>query len=81
MTYAPQRSLRDNLNAGLTDGSWRKGVTGRGGVVEPTTPRIRDQLADTWYGVHEAPVKIDPFGRPVTTPDTHTGGPVTYPGG
>jgi hypothetical protein len=80
MSYAQPRSLRDDLNAGLTDGAWKKDVHGRGGVVESTTSHVRDRLADTWYGLHEAPVKTDPFGRPVITPDTHTGGPVTYPG-
>jgi hypothetical protein len=80
MAYAPRRSLSDGLKAGYTDGTWKKGVRERGGVVEPTTARVRDDLADTYYGIHEAAVKIDPFGRPITTPDTNTGGPVTYPG-
>lgn len=80
MSYAPERPLRLDLNAGLTDGTYKKGIQGRGGFPEHTTCETRDELADTWYGIHEAVVKTDPFGRPVTTPNTHTGGPVTYPG-
>ncbi|MFI9271831.1 hypothetical protein ACIGXM_14090 [Kitasatospora sp. NPDC052896] len=80
MSYPKQRNWSDDLNAGLTDGTWKKTVRERGGVVEPTTPRERATLADTWYGIHEKPVKTDPFGREITTPDTYTGGPVTYPG-
>jgi hypothetical protein len=80
MSYPQQRNWRDELNAGMTEQSYKRAVRDRGGVVESTTARMRDDLSDTNFGVHEAPVKVDPFGRPVVTPDTHTGGPVNYPG-
>jgi hypothetical protein len=81
VSYPQQRDLRAELEVGATELSYKRVVRDRGGFVEPTTSQLRTGLlADTWYGIHEAPVKIDPFGRPVVIPDTHTGGPVTYPG-
>lgn len=80
MSYAQQRPLTLDFQAGETDGTYKKGIRERGGFPEHTTPDQRDAFADTWYGIHEAPVKTDPFGRKITTPNTHTGGPVAYPG-
>jgi hypothetical protein len=80
VSYPQQRDLRAELDAGLTEQTYKRAVRDRGGIVESTTPRMRDDLSDTNFGVHEAAVKVDPFGRPVVTPDTHTGGPVAYPG-
>lgn len=70
MGYAPQRSWTGELNEGATDGTYKKAIRERGGFVEQTTYRVREDLAPVWYGVMEAQTKIDPFGRPIRTPNT-----------
>ncbi|MFE6745906.1 hypothetical protein ACFVGM_08655 [Kitasatospora purpeofusca] len=80
MSYAPQRDLTGELVEGLTDGSHKKVIQGRGGPV-PEDQHSRDLLADTWYGVHESPQKTDPQGRIVRTPNYRPTRPLTYPGG
>ncbi|MBD0734104.1 hypothetical protein BGM09_01335 [Streptomyces sp. CBMA29] len=57
------------LAEGMTDGTWKKAVRERGGIVEPTTYRAREDLAPVWYGIAEAQTKTDPFGRTVRTPN------------
>jgi hypothetical protein len=65
------RSMSRDLDAGLTDGKYKKVATReRGGVVEATTALNRagmdpgNVLAD-WYGEGvEDPIKIRPDGRP-----------------
>jgi hypothetical protein len=68
MSYAPNRQLAGELNEGLTDGTYKKVNTDRGGRVESTTYAVRRDLADLWYGVHETPVKERPDGVTVRTP-------------
>ncbi|WNI17576.1 hypothetical protein [Actinacidiphila sp. ITFR-21] len=63
------RSLSGDLEEGLTDGAYKKVVTDRGGVVEAATYAVRRDLDDRWHGIHEAPVKHLPDGRPVSTPN------------
>lgn len=80
MAYAPQRNLTGELAQGSIDGTYKQVDTGRGGQVEATTADSRQEFADTWYGIHEADVKHDPFGRPVRTPTYRPTKPVNYPG-
>lgn len=70
MAYPTQRSLSGELSEGVTDGTWKKAVRERGGMVEPTTYTVREDLAPVWYGITEARQKTDPFGRSVRTPNT-----------
>lgn len=69
MTYGPVRSSNAELHEGLTDGSHKKVVQGRGGFPERATYDARADLHDTWYGIHEAPVKVSPDGLPLPTPN------------
>jgi hypothetical protein len=78
MSWAPIRSANAELEAGLTDGKYKKVIRDRGGFPEAATFRARRDLDDTWHGIHEAPVKIRPDGRPairdpyfVPTPPAH----------
>jgi hypothetical protein len=80
MAYAPQRSLSDELAEGRTDGVYKKVIRDRGGFPEDTTARARNDLADTWYGIHEDPTKVDQDGRVVRTPNFRPTKPVSYPG-
>ena len=59
----PQRSMNKDLEAGMSDGKYQKIIQHRGGVVEAELAyaEVRD-LADTYYGIHEAPVKQLPDG-------------------
>lgn len=67
--YAPPRSMNAALEEGMTDGKYKKVAANRGGFLE--TERLyadRRDLYDTWYGIHEAPVKVFPDGsRPRAT--------------
>lgn len=69
MTYGPTRSANAELHEGLTDGAYKKVVRDRGGFPEGTTYQSRRDLADTWYGLHETPVKVSPDGLPLPTPN------------
>ncbi|MGW3153670.1 hypothetical protein [Streptomyces sp. NPDC001089] len=68
MSYAPRRPLGGELAEGLTDGTYKKINTDRGGDVDPTTYGVRQDLNDVWYGLHETPVKRRPDGIAVRTP-------------
>ncbi|MGW3860254.1 hypothetical protein ACWEDZ_02050 [Streptomyces sp. NPDC005047] len=68
MSYATPRSMTGDLNDGLTDGTYKKVSTDRGGGVDPATYGVRQDLNDLWYGVHEAAVKRRPEGLAVRTP-------------
>lgn len=70
MAYAPQRSLTGELAEGMTDRAWKKAINDRGGFVEDTTYRMREDLAPVWYGITEAQQKVTPDGRAVRTPYT-----------
>lgn len=77
MTYGPTRSANASLHEGLTDGSYKKVIQGRGGFPEHTTQAARRDLNDTWYGVHEVPVKISGDGIDLPTPNFVPTAPVT----
>lgn len=81
MSYAASRNMTGELFEGLTDGSSKKVVRDRGGVVDQATINVRRDLFDTWYGIHEDPLKVDPFGRVVHTPGYQETRPLQYPGG
>ena len=68
MAYPRLRSCNNELDQGMTDGSYKMVVKDRGGVVEPLTYENRRDLTDGWYGIHEAPVKMTPDGMRVRTP-------------
>lgn len=65
MSYAPQRSLAADRDAGLTDGAYKKIVSGRGGLAESTTTASRRPLfGSRTYGFAEAAHKVRPDGLP-----------------
>ena len=66
--YPPSRSMTAELNTGLTDGKYKQVVKDRGGIVESQTYKSRSDLYDTWYGIHEEPLKITADNRVVRTP-------------
>ena len=67
---SPQfRSANAELAEGLTDGKYKKVIRNRGGVVEATTHLARADLADVWFGIHEAPGKVDPDAHYKQTPN------------
>lgn len=67
--YRGNANMLDQLAEGATDGSWKKLVRDRGGIVEPTTYAERSQLSDTYFGIHEARVKTLGDGTAHSTPD------------
>jgi hypothetical protein len=54
MAYPGSRSTNDELDAGATDGKYRKVIMDRGGVVEHTFTDDRECLTGAFYGIHEA---------------------------
>jgi hypothetical protein len=68
MAYPQHRSAIDELNQGMIDGTYRQVNKDRGGVVEGATYAARRNLADVWYGIHEAAVKELPDALPAHTP-------------
>jgi hypothetical protein len=56
MAYARPRSANRELEAGATDGKYRKVIADRGGDVEHTFVANREDLVNGFYGIHEAPV-------------------------
>ena len=68
MAYPNLRSCNDDLEAGMTDGLYRKIIMDRGGVVEPTTYAARRDLTDAWYGLHECPSMMTPDNMRVRNP-------------
>lgn len=64
-----QYNMRGELAAGATDGTYKKVTRNRGGEVESTTYDQRRDLSDTWFGIHEAPVKQLGDGTSDVTPD------------
>lgn len=53
MVYAV-RSMNADLHEGMTDGKYKKIVQNRGGVVENVLfYDNREDLSDTYYGIHE----------------------------
>jgi hypothetical protein len=68
MAYAPSRSCNGELNQGMTDGTYKQINRDRGGVIDPATYAARDELDDTWFGIHEVMVKDLPDGLKAHTP-------------
>ena len=69
MATAPSRSCNAELSEGMTDSKYKKVVTDRGGFVEHTTYLERQDLHDTWYGIHEEPDKVLPDALLQHTPN------------
>lgn len=63
MATARPRSVNRELDAGSTDGKYRKVVADRGGDVEMTFVRDRLDLTDGWYGIHQAESFVRPDGK------------------
>lgn len=63
MAYPQPRSLNKDLMEGMSDGKYQKVCENLGGVVEKELlyGGLED-LSDTYYGIHEAPVKRLPDG-------------------
>jgi hypothetical protein len=60
---AELRSLNRDLMEGMSDGKYQKVVQHRGGIVEKELAYGElEDLSDTYYGIHEAPVKRLPDG-------------------
>jgi hypothetical protein len=70
MAYAKTRSVNRELEAGATDGKYRKVIADRGGEVEHTFVENRMDLTSAFYGIHESPVFQVPGrpGQPCTNP-------------
>jgi hypothetical protein len=61
--------MNADLREGMTDGSYKKVVRNRGGVVEHGFVDSRRDLADVWFGIHEDVSKHLPDGRNAVTPN------------
>ncbi|NIY68012.1 hypothetical protein SMALB_6090 [Streptomyces malaysiensis] len=70
--------MTGEINEGITDGTYKKVVRDRGGLVEATTYAARRDLDDHWFGIHEAAVKQLPDGRPARTPNFVATPPVHF---
>lgn len=69
MAYPSTRSCISELEAGATDGKYRKVVADRGGVVEHTFVANREDLTSAFYGIHEAPaMQVPGCNRPCANP-------------
>ena len=81
MSYAPRRSMTDDLNDGLTDQKYKKVNRDRGGQIDPATYAERRDLNDLYYGLHESAAKVRPDGLTVRTPTYQPTPPVRlFPG-
>ena len=69
MTYGNTRSVNADLHEGITDGTFKKVIRDRGGFPENLTHAVRQDLDDTWYGIHELPHKYGGDGIPAPTPN------------
>lgn len=67
MAYAQARSCNADLEAGTTDGTWKKAVMNRGGVVETMTTDIRRHMSGVWHGFNETNPKVAPTRGSVST--------------
>lgn len=63
------RSMSADLAEGMSDGSYKKVVTDRGGSIDETTYAQREMLDDAHFGIHEAASKVLGDGTIHTTPD------------
>lgn len=81
MSYAPRRSMSDELNQGLIDQKYKTVNRDRGGDIDPATYAERQDLNDLYFGLHETPVKRRPDGLAVRTPTYQPTPPVRlFPG-
>jgi phage tail protein X len=79
MAYPRTRSAIDELNQGMSDGTYKQVSRDRGGVIEPATYAARKGLSDIWYGIHEATIKELPDALPAHTPTTVSTLPASPP--
>lgn len=79
MAYAPHRSSNAELHIGATEGTYKRVIRDRGGFVEGTTQKERAPLNDTWYGIHETPVKVSGDGIAAPTRDYVPTAPAASP--
>lgn len=73
-----ENNSRDQLSElaeGATDGTYKKVVRDRGGVVEATTYEQRQDLSDTWFGIHETNHKNLGDGTRRSTPNYESTAP------
>lgn len=71
MTVNTSRSQNAELFEGMTDGTYKKLITDRGGFIDPLNPREKSLIAPQVYGlVGEVKQKILPDGRTKHTPNT-----------
>lgn len=64
MAYPSTRSVNDELEAGATDGKYRKVIADRGGVVEHSFETDRECLNGSgYYGIHESSSMRVPGGN------------------
>lgn len=68
MAYPRTRSVNRELDAGATDGKYKKVIADRGGDVEQTFTGNRTDLTNAYYGIHESPAMYRPDGRLCTNP-------------
>ena len=71
MALPVTRSVLRELDEGMTDGTFKKVVRDRGGIVEPDFWTARRQLSVKLYGIVESPEKVCPCcNNAVHTPYT-----------
>lgn len=66
--YTKDFSCTEQMYEGSTDGSYKKVVQNRRST-EHITCRVREDLNDIYYGIHETNPKVAPDGTIVNTPD------------
>jgi hypothetical protein len=63
MVYPASRSENKALEDGMSDGKYKKITPNRGGVVDTAmVAKVRGDLHDIWFGIHEAAIKTLPDG-------------------
>jgi len=63
------RRLNGDLAEGMSDASYKKVITDRGGNPEAATLLVRSRLDDLYFGIHECRDKVLGDGTVHTTPD------------
>jgi hypothetical protein len=69
VTVNNSRSQNAELAEGMSDGTYKKITTDRGGPISPETWEAKADLSDAHFGIHEARVKHLPDGSVHVTPD------------
>lgn len=70
MALPVSRSVNRELDEGMTDGTYKKVVQNRGGLVEEGFWLARKQLSTKGYGIVESPTKVLANGDEISTPYT-----------